>query len=113
MGLAAETPFVLGLQLSIAVLVVACPCALGLATPTAITVGSGRAARSGVLFRGGDVITDFADGVDQIGLAGGVTFAALGLSQVGADVQITGPGFAVMLQNVNLGAISSADFVQV
>jgi len=56
LGLAAETPFVLGLQLSIAVLVVACPCALGLATPTAITVGSGRAARSGVLFRGGDVI---------------------------------------------------------
>ena len=56
LGLGAETPFVLGLQLSIAVLVVACPCALGLATPTAITVGSGRAARSGVLFRGGDVI---------------------------------------------------------
>jgi Ca2+-binding RTX toxin-like protein len=62
---------------------------------------------------GGDVITDFADGVDQIGLAGGVTFAALGLAQVGADVQITGPGFAVILQNVNLGAINSADFVQV
>ena len=50
------TPFALGLQLAIAVLVVACPCALGLATPTAITVGSGRAARSGLLFRGGDAI---------------------------------------------------------
>ncbi|MFZ9288507.1 MAG: heavy metal translocating P-type ATPase [Vulcanococcus sp.] len=56
LGLGAETPFVLGLQLSIAVLVVACPCALGLATPTAITVGTGLAARRGVLFRGGDVI---------------------------------------------------------
>ena len=56
LGLGAETPFVLGLQLSIAVLVVACPCALGLATPTAITVGTGRAAQRGVLFRGGDVI---------------------------------------------------------
>jgi Cu2+-exporting ATPase len=55
-GGAAGTPFSLGLQLAIAVLVVACPCALGLATPTAITVGSGLAARSGLLFRGGDAI---------------------------------------------------------
>jgi len=38
------------------VLVVACPCALGLATPAAITVGSGAAARAGLLFRGGDAI---------------------------------------------------------
>jgi len=36
---------------SIAVLVIACPCAMGLATPAAIAVGLGRAARSGVLFR--------------------------------------------------------------
>ena len=50
------TPFSLALQLAIAVLVVACPCALGLATPTAISVGSALAARSGVLFRGGDAI---------------------------------------------------------
>jgi Cu2+-exporting ATPase len=50
------SPFGLALQLSIAVLVVACPCALGLATPTAISVGTGLAARSGLLFRGGDAI---------------------------------------------------------
>ncbi|MCX5930840.1 MAG: cation-translocating P-type ATPase [Cyanobacteria bacterium] len=56
LGAAATTPFSLALQLAIAVLVVACPCALGLATPTAITVGSGQAARSGLLFRGGDAI---------------------------------------------------------
>ena len=36
---------------AVAVLIIACPCALGLATPMAITVGMGRAARSGVLFR--------------------------------------------------------------
>ncbi len=38
------------------VVVVACPCALGLATPIAILVGTGRAARSGVLFRGGSAV---------------------------------------------------------
>ncbi|WP_259732764.1 cation-translocating P-type ATPase [Synechococcus sp. CS-1331] len=56
LAVTAETPFALALQLSIAVLVVACPCALGLATPTAITVAMGRAARGGLLFRGGDAI---------------------------------------------------------
>ena len=56
LGAGAASPFALALQLAIAVLVVACPCALGLATPTAISVASGRAARVGVLFRGGDVI---------------------------------------------------------
>ncbi len=56
LGQHATTPLALALQLAIAVLVVACPCSLGLATPTAITVGSGLAARRGLLFRGGDAI---------------------------------------------------------
>jgi Cu+-exporting ATPase len=40
----------------IAVLIIACPCALGLATPTAILAGSSRAAKEGIIYRGGDVI---------------------------------------------------------
>ncbi|WP_261796041.1 heavy metal translocating P-type ATPase [Numidum massiliense] len=46
--------FAEALEKGIAVLVIACPCALGLATPTSIMAGSGRAAEMGVLFKGGE-----------------------------------------------------------
>jgi Cu+-exporting ATPase len=44
------------LKAPIAVLIIACPCALGLATPLAILAGTGRAARRGIFIRGGDVL---------------------------------------------------------
>lgn len=60
-------PLLLSLKLSVDVLVVSCPCALGLATPTAILVGTSLGAKQGLLIRGGDVLERLA-GVDYVAL---------------------------------------------
>ncbi|MDD3622339.1 MAG: heavy metal translocating P-type ATPase, partial [Methanofollis sp.] len=60
-----DAPLIFALSTLIAVLVVACPCALGLATPTAITVGVGRGAELGILIKSGEAL-EVAESVDVV-----------------------------------------------
>ncbi|AVG41434.1 heavy metal translocating P-type ATPase [Achromobacter insolitus] len=56
-----ESALTFALVNAVAVLIIACPCAMGLATPTSIMVGTGRAAQMGVLFRKGEALQSLKD----------------------------------------------------
>ncbi len=72
---------------AVAVLIIACPCALGLATPLAIMVGTGRGAQLGVIIKGGEVLED-TRAIDAVILdkTGTVTEGAMTLTDVRSDL---------------------------
>lgn len=76
---------------AVSVLVIACPCALGLATPTAVVVGIGKAAQAGILFRDAKAV-ELAEKIDVLVLdkTGTITEG----KPVVTEVQVLDPGFS-------------------
>jgi Cu+-exporting ATPase len=100
---------------AVTILIIACPCALGLATPTSLTVGMGKGAEQGILFRGGDALQALR-GLDTVVLdkTGTVTWGRPALTDVvsadgaapdavpGRGVDATVSGRRVLLGNERL-----------
>ncbi|NER03364.1 MAG: calcium-binding protein, partial [Okeania sp. SIO3C4] len=61
---------------------------------------------------GDDTIADFEDGIDMIGLKGGLSFEQLSISQIGNDTRISGDRLSIILQGVEISAIDIDDFME-
>ena len=92
------------LQYGLAVLVVACPCALGLATPTALLVGTGRAAARGIVYRTGAAL-------EAAARADTVVFDKTGTLTVGEPTLVAVTAFAPFTDATLLPLASSAESV--
>ncbi|KJK25005.1 ATPase [Burkholderiaceae bacterium 16] len=87
---------------AVAVLIIACPCAMGLATPTSIMVGTGRAAQMGVLFRKGEALQSLKDArVVAVDKTGTLTKGRPELTDL-----IVAPGFE---RSVVLGKVATVE----
>jgi Cu2+-exporting ATPase len=95
----------LGLKLAIAVLVIACPCALGLATPTAILVGTSLGAERGLLIRGGDIL-------EQVHHLDTIVFDKTGTLTVGHPV-VTDYWLTETLAAIDIGDSSPTAVLQI
>ncbi|MGA8047333.1 MAG: heavy metal translocating P-type ATPase [Dermatophilaceae bacterium] len=82
--------FTTALPIAITVLIIACPCALGLATPTALLVGTGRGAELGVLIKGPQILEDTRRvNTALIDKTGTVTTGEMTLQRIETDGEIT------------------------
>ncbi|MCC6511000.1 MAG: heavy metal translocating P-type ATPase, partial [Pirellulaceae bacterium] len=97
----------------IAVLIVACPCALGLATPLAVAVALGRAARRGVLIKGGGPLQRLsAPGVLVLDKTGTLTFGKLSIQQWDGDAQALAMAAAAEADNQHPVAQAVREYFQ-
>ena len=100
-----EPAFNLALLNTVAVLIIACPCALGLATPTSIMVGTGKGAEAGVLFRN-------AEALERLGSVRTVVFDKTGTLTEGrprvTDV-VRAPGASALPESELLRLVASAE----
>ncbi len=121
---------VFAVTVAIAVLIIACPCALGLATPTAIMVGTGKAAEHGILIRGGEALeqarrittvvldktgtlTRGKPSVTRVATVGGASEAELVTLAAAAEIGSEHPlGEAILLRarELKLGLPEASDF---
>ena len=85
-----DVPHTTALLNAVSVLIVACPCALGLATPTAVLAASGSAASHGILFRGGDIL-EMAGRIDLVAFD---KTGTLTLGKPSVERIIPGPGWS-------------------